>query len=221
MVAALAGVAGLTWFVVIATMTQIGFSGNNRYLVLGSALVEICGAVAWGWAALEVGTLLAGGLEARTPDGSGGRPRRRRRAAGVAIVALAFVMLPSWVGNNLISIPRTHGSLAYQAHLRQGVTRLVAQYGAAKMLRCGTRDDRGLPGADGRVDARRAHGPDRGSAGAARRAGPAPNVILQTRDTRHASLLPTRPHMAVDALHLRRHERPVQAVHALPGRDPR
>src|ERR1019366_9043471 len=40
--AAAAGVAGLAWFVVIAVMTQIGFSGNNRYLVIGSALVEIC-----------------------------------------------------------------------------------------------------------------------------------------------------------------------------------
>ena len=52
------GILGIVWFVVIAIMTQAGFSGNNRYLVIGSALVEVCGAVAWGWAATELGNLL-------------------------------------------------------------------------------------------------------------------------------------------------------------------
>ena len=195
-IAALAGVAGLMWFVVIAMMTQIGFSGNNRYLVLGSALVEICGAVAWGWAAYEVGTLLAGGLRRGRPGGaagvagSAGRVRGAAASAGLALVTLAFVMLPSWVGNNLISIPRTHGSLTYQAHLRQGVTRLVADYGPSKMLRCGTVMTEGfqvpmvawtLGVHTAQIEAPPVEGEP---------PGPAPNVILQTRDTRHASLLP-------------------------------
>ncbi|MGH2873239.1 MAG: hypothetical protein ACRDL5_12350, partial [Solirubrobacteraceae bacterium] len=34
-VTALLAIGGLAWFVVIAVMTEIGFSGNNRYLVLG------------------------------------------------------------------------------------------------------------------------------------------------------------------------------------------
>ena len=38
------GRAGVWLSCVIAFMTQAGFSGNNRYLVLGSALVDICGA---------------------------------------------------------------------------------------------------------------------------------------------------------------------------------
>ena len=190
-VAALAGVAGLMWFVVIATMTQIGFSGNNRYLVLGSALVEICGAVAWGWAAHEIGTLLAGGLRrGRQTAGSGGRLRGAGASAGLALVTLAFVMVPSWVGNNLISLPRTHGSLVYQAHLRQGVTRLVDQYGASKMLRCGTVMTEGfqVPMVAWTLGVHTAQieAPPAEGAGP----GPAPNVILQTRDTRHASLLP-------------------------------
>ena len=53
------GIGGLAWFVVIAVMTQIGFSGNNRYLVLGAAMVDICGAVGFGWAAREIAVLLA------------------------------------------------------------------------------------------------------------------------------------------------------------------
>ena len=120
----------------IAILTQAGFSGNNRYLVLGSALVEICGAVAWGWVALEIGNL-AGRLFSRRRQATGGRGPGRRWSA-LAVRGVVFVV-PSWVGNNLVAIPRTHGSLVYQAHLRQGLNELVADYGGAdKMLRCGS-----------------------------------------------------------------------------------
>src|SRR5581483_4744529 len=56
MTAALIGLGGLAWFVVISVMTQIGFSGNNRYLVLGAALVDVCGAVGFGCLAVWVAT---------------------------------------------------------------------------------------------------------------------------------------------------------------------
>jgi hypothetical protein len=187
---ALAGVAGLAWFVVIATMTQIGFSGNNRYLVIGSALVEICGAVAWGWAAREVGNLAAGLLR-RGREASSAGLARAGSWAGIAVVALAFAMLPSWVGYNLISIPRTHRSLVYQANLRKGLNTLVAEYGgAAKMLRCGTVMTEGfqvpmVAWALG-VHTIQIEAPPAPEAPLP----PAPNVILQTRDTRDAALLP-------------------------------
>ncbi len=186
---ALMGVAGLAWFVVIATMTQIGFSGNNRYLVIGSSLVEICGAVAWGWAAQEVGNVFAR-LWSRGRQAASTAAGTVSAWSGLALVALVFAMLPSWVGNNLISIPRTHRSLVYQAHLRQGLNRLVAQYGASKMLRCGTVMTEGfqvpmVAWALGvhtvQIEAPPVEGAE---------PPPAPNVILQTRDTRHASLLP-------------------------------
>jgi hypothetical protein len=188
--AALAGVAGLAWFVVIATMTQIGFSGNNRYLVIGSALVEVCGATAWGWAALELGTLAGRALR---------KGRRSTLAAltqasswsALVVVAAAFALLPSWVGFNLISIPRTHRSLVYQAQLRQGVTKLVAQYGgAAKLLRCGQVMTEGfqvpLVAWTLGVHTLQVEAPPQ----SVENPGSPPNVILQTRDTRHATLLP-------------------------------
>ncbi len=117
---------GLVWFVVIAVLTQAGFSGNNRYLVIGSALVEICGAVAWGWAAQEIGNLLAAPLQAG-PRAS--RARAQRRHSGWprwASSGLAFLALPNWVGRNLIDIPRTHHAIVYQAHLREDLTKIVA-----------------------------------------------------------------------------------------------
>jgi hypothetical protein len=189
-IAALCGLAGLVWFVVIATLTQAGFSGNNRYLVLGSALVDICGAVAWGWTAREAGNLVAGLLR-RGRAASSATLARAGAWAAMAVVALAFAMLPSWVGYNLVSISRTHRSLVYQADLRKGVTRLVAEYGgAAKLLRCGTVMTEGFQvpmvawtlGVH-TVEIEAPPAPDAPLP-------PAPNVILQTRDTRDAALLP-------------------------------
>ena len=189
-VTALAGLTGLAWFVVIATMTQIGFSGNNRYLVIGSALVDICGAVAWGWAAQEVGNVVAGLLR-RGREASSAALARAGSWAGLVVVALAFALLPSWVGNNLISIQRTHRSLVYQANLRNGVTRLVADYGgAAKLLRCGTVMTEGfqVPMVAWTLGVHTIEIEAPPAPGAP--LPPAPNVILQTRDTRDSALLP-------------------------------
>ena len=183
------GVLGVVWFVVIAILTQAGFSGNNRYLVLGSALIEIAGAVGWGWLAIELARL------------AGRRLRLRRRSrvgaaglqsGGVAIAAVAFLLLPNFVGTNLIDIQRTHRSLVYQAHLRQDLTKIVADYGGAKkLLACGTVMTEGFQvpmvawtlGTHTEVIV--PPPPERSPRPRLRR-----DVILQARDTRHASLLP-------------------------------
>jgi hypothetical protein len=182
--AASAGVLGAAWFVVIAVMTQIGFSGNNRYLVIGSALVEICGAVAWGWAASEIGALLARGRVARALD--------LGRLAAVGIVGLAFLFLPNWLGRNLIDIPATHRSIVYQASLRTGVSDIVARYGGAKkLLRCGSVMTEGFQvplvawTLDVHTDEVQAP-PPAGTQPSAT----APNVILQARASRNLADLP-------------------------------
>jgi hypothetical protein len=202
--AALLGLGGLAWFVVIAVMTQIGFSGNNRYLVLGSAMVDICGAVGFGWAAHELAVLVArrrrrtgAGAAVSADSGSG----RTAVGAGVqwaatVIVALIFLVLPNWVGNSMISIPRTHGSLVYQAHLRQGVSNLIERFGGGgKVLACGSVMTEGfqvpmvafvLDVPTTRIEAP----PTLGGAAHPQPANDAPNLILQTRDTRSAHLLP-------------------------------
>jgi hypothetical protein len=188
--AAAVGIAGLAWFVVIAVMTQIGFSGNNRYLVIGSALVEICGAVAWGWAAQEIGNLAQGILQ-RGRSTAGATLARGSSWIGAVIAGLAFALLPSWVGGNLISISRTHRSLVYQARLREGAAKVVADYGgAAKLLRCGNVMTEGfqvpMVAWTLGVHTLRIEAPP----ASVENAGPAPNVILQTRANRHATLLP-------------------------------
>ncbi len=190
--AALLAVGGLAWFVVIAVMTQIGFSGNNRYLVLGAAMVDICAAVGFGWAAQELTALVA----RRRGRSGAARSVAGLQWAATGLAALVFLFGPNWIGSNLISIPRTHGSLVYQAKLRSGMSELVARFGGErKVLACGSVMTEGfqvpmvawtLGVATTRIEAP----PTNGGAAYPEPASEAPNVILQTRDTRSASLLP-------------------------------
>ena len=129
------GAFGLGWWVLVAIETQAHFSGNDRYLVLGSAFITITGAAGFGWLALAI----AGWL--RRHIGS----LRERSGALVApllssgLCAIVFVIFPNWVGNNFIDIPATHGSLLYQAHLREDLASLIERDGGAKhVLGCGT-----------------------------------------------------------------------------------
>jgi hypothetical protein len=187
--AAAAGVLGLAWFVVIGIMTQVGFSGNNRYLEIGSALIDICGAVGWGWATAELINLV-GGWARRRRAGAGPIAGARFAGGVVTVMAIAFVMLPDWIGPNLINIPKTHGSLNYQAQLRAGAGGVVAQYGGpAKLLRCGTVMTEGfqvpLVAWTLGVHTLRVQSSPPGD-----NPGPPPNVILQTRSQRGHALLP-------------------------------
>jgi len=200
--AALMGVGGLAWFIVIAVMTQIGFSGNNRYLVLGAAMVDICGAVGFGWAARELAVLAARRVRAPRRAGTAAATETATRTgtaiggltwAATALAALVFLFGPNWVGSNLISVRRTHGSLVYQAHLRQAMSRLVARFGGpAKVLACGSVMTEGfqVPMVAWTLDVPTTRIEAPPTLADPAHAGPAPDVILQTRDTRSASLLP-------------------------------
>src|SRR5262249_18727809 len=116
--------------------TQAGFSGNNRYLVLGTAPVAIVGGVAWGWFSGALGEWLRR-LSARR-EGAG------RLGGGVAMPAAAagagalVRRAPTWIGKGIVSLPRTHHALVYQAKLRTDLTAAVAKAGGADaLLRCG------------------------------------------------------------------------------------
>jgi hypothetical protein len=131
------GVLGVVWWAVIAIMTQAGFSGNNRYLILGAALVDIAGGVAWGWAALELGRRLTQTLARRRATG-----RIAPRATGwTAAAALLVVLLmpPNLITNNRGFLQRTHRALVYQAHLRTSAAAAVAKLGGeGRIFACGT-----------------------------------------------------------------------------------
>jgi hypothetical protein len=188
--AALFGVGAIAWFVLIALMTQLGFSGNDRYLVLGSALLDICGAVGFGWLALELGRAL-GAVRApgvlrslRRPPGLAG--------AGALGATAVFMLAPAWLlAQDFVSLPRLHGSLLYQARLRENLPRAIAAGGGARALeRCGQIMTEGfqvpmVAYSLGVATPRVLEPPQAGEG-----PGPAPNVILQTQATRSATLLP-------------------------------
>ncbi len=187
--AALLGAAllGLGWFVIVAAMTQAGFSGNDRYLVLGAALVDIAGAVAFGWGAVA----LARWVVRRRPSAGAGAEAWALRSGAMALVLLVFLFVPNWVGSNLISIQRTHGILVYQARLRTDAANAVQELGGpSKVLACGTVMTEGFQvpmiAYDLGVHILRVES----SPASNLPLPPAPNVVFQARANRGSHLLP-------------------------------
>ena len=179
-----AGAVGWLWWVGVSVLTQAGFSGNDRYLVLGSALISIAGGVGWGWGAATLATF----VQRRVPTVR----RHLGWAIGVATAAAAVVLIaaPPWIGPSIIDVPATHHALVYQARLRSGMAAAVNRLGSARILRCGTVMTEGfqvpmlawnLGVHTARVEA---------SPQSTENPGPAPNVIFQTRAQSHSHLLP-------------------------------
>jgi hypothetical protein len=183
------GATGFGWWIGIAAETQAGFSGNDRYLVLGVSLVSITGAVGWAWAAQTVARAIqrVGPVvgERRLPSVVAG-------AVGLLAVVAVFVAFPPWLGSNLIDVQATHRALVYQADLRTDLTKAVRELGGpAKILACGPVMTEGFQvpmvawtfGVHTlQIEASPVSPPPPTA--------PGPSVIFQTRDTRSASLLP-------------------------------
>jgi hypothetical protein len=132
------GVFGYAWWLGVAIETQAGFSGNNRYLVLGTAPVAIAGGVAWGWFTRALANGLRWLSARREGTGRLGEVRFTIPAAAAVAIVL-FLALPSWIGKGIVSLPRTHHALVYQAKLRSDLTAAVAKAGGADaLLRCGS-----------------------------------------------------------------------------------
>jgi hypothetical protein len=185
-----AGVVGFAWWIGIALETQAGFSGNNRYLVLGIALVSITGSVGWGWA---TGLIALGLRSALQRGGLASASLRSALAGAIALVAagVVFLVIPPWVGHKVINVPATHRALVYQAHLRDDLTTAVSQLGGpARVLRCGTVMTEGfqVPMVAWTLGVHTLQIQAPPTTGAP--PPPAPNVIFQTRAQRNASLLP-------------------------------
>lgn len=189
---AVLGAFGLIWWFGIAVETDIGFSGNGRYLVLGTAPLAIAGGVAWGWMALglaEAWRRVAARLAA---------PARRLRRAVVALpvgclaAAALFFAVPPWVGRYVISLPLTHRALVYQADLRKDLSQIVHRYGVRGLLSCGNGhvmvEAFQVPMVAWYLHVRTLRIEDQPPEVEA--PAPWPSVILQDRDTGSAALLP-------------------------------
>jgi hypothetical protein len=203
MVITLSGLFGYGWWILIAIETQAGFSGNDRYLVIGSGFIEICGAVGFGWAAMAIARAIR--------ERSAALRERLGTSPAVfgttGLLALIFLFVPNWLGKNLIDLPATHHAIVYQGKLREELVALINDAGGAKKLEsCGAGkimvegfqvpmvawyfDVRTLDILD-QPTTNTAGIPLNGAGQPSTR--PWPNVIFQDRDTGHAALLPLVP----------------------------
>jgi hypothetical protein len=178
-------VVAILWFVEISAMTQYGFSGNDRYLIIGGALVAVVGGVGWGLVAWKLGELL-GRATGPVPGA----------AVAVAAASAVFLVFPNWVGGHFKAHPLNH-ALRYQAELREDVSAIIGKAGGAKkVLACGSieTDNFEVPMVAWYLDVDATDISDQLSPSVANRGAPAdPNVILQARDTGNARLLPKVP----------------------------
>ena len=178
-------VMAIAWFVEISAMTQMGFSGNQRYLIIGGALLVILAGVGWGLVAWRLGALL-------------GRWIHTASGMAVALVAASavFLYVPDWVGVQF-NAHQLDQSLRYQAELRTDLNAIIKRAGGArKLLACGTIETDNYQvqmvawylGIDS-VDVSGEPSPSVAS----KSIRPDPNVILQARDTTNAALEPRVP----------------------------
>ena len=119
------GLLGLLWFVIVGIETEFGFSGNTRYLVLGSALLFVSGGAGFGWAAIALGRLARRWA-----------PRHGATTvlAGTAVLTAVFLVAPRWVGTTLVSPAAVRQGQSYQSQLREDLGSLVSRGGGAKRL---------------------------------------------------------------------------------------
>ena len=188
------GLFGFVWWLGISLETQAGFSGNNRYLVFGTAPVAIAGGVAWGWFAGTLGRL-ARRLGARASGLRRLSVPQVASLAGSAVAIALFLAVPPWIGKNVVSLPRTHHALVYQAHLREDLTAAVREAGGpSALLKCG--DTPASVMAEGFQVPMAAwtlgvHTLRVQASPATLAPPPGPTVILQTRAQSNSTLLPT------------------------------
>jgi hypothetical protein len=109
-------VGAVLWVVEVAVMTNDGFSGNARYLILPAALACVLAGVGVGWAIRAVA----------------GAPR----AAPAAVLAVAAAV--AFGTPSLDRLPAVRDSLRYQASLTDALETAVGRAGGAKrLLACG------------------------------------------------------------------------------------
>ena len=122
------GTGAIAWLLEDAALTELRFSGNNRYLLAPAAVLVLVGAVGWGTALRRLGDWLAT-IRFRTPV----------LACAVAALAPAGAAITAHRNADLISVDPPGASLRYQAELRDDLDDAVQEAGGvAKLLACGT-----------------------------------------------------------------------------------
>jgi hypothetical protein len=110
---------GAIWVLEVAVMTNDGFSGNGRYLIMPGAIACVLGGTALGWLIRAV---------------PGSTIRRPLVVGLIAVVAAVGFAIPS-----LHRLDAVKNSAYYQARLADGLPGVIARAGGKdRLLACGT-----------------------------------------------------------------------------------
>jgi hypothetical protein len=112
-------VGAAVWVAEVAVMTNDGFSGNARYLIMPAAIVCVLAGVGIGWLVRALPRRVAGG------------------ALAVAVLAIAAAV--GFAAPSVNRLDAVRASVYYQARLSDGLRDAVAQAGGRdRLLACGT-----------------------------------------------------------------------------------
>lgn len=119
---------GFSWFALVAFMTEAGFAGNQRYLMVTTAAVSVLGGI--GAVRLLQGVDWLG-------ERFLGTPRAGAIAAGVALLAGIAISSPTIVAK-ADNTARVQGGLDHEAYLWHDLKALIDENGGKeRLLACG------------------------------------------------------------------------------------
>jgi uncharacterized membrane protein YvlD (DUF360 family) len=114
------GFLGASWIVLIGLMTEAGFSGNPRYIILGTSLLAVVGGVGFGRVVQFAGAAM------RRLTGP-----RLATAAGVVVFAALTLASVHWAKPRFDNFDELDSALRYQAELRMDLQTALAKVGGA------------------------------------------------------------------------------------------
>ncbi len=124
------GLLAIAWILLIAAMTQAGFSGNPRYIILGTSMLAVIGGVGFGRVVQYAGALVARVF--------GPTRRGLALAAGVAAFAVLALATVHWAAPRFKNFGALDKALRYQAELRFDLRDALAKAGGANAFKaCG------------------------------------------------------------------------------------
>lgn len=121
------GILGAAWIVLIGLMTEAGFSGNPRYIILGTSLLAVVGGVGFGR------VVQFAGMAMRRVAGP-----RVATAAGIVVFVLLTLASVHWAKPRFDNFDELDSALRYQAELRIDLKDALAKAGGADAFKaCG------------------------------------------------------------------------------------
>jgi hypothetical protein len=121
------GFLGAAWIVLIGLMTEAGFSGNPRYIILGTSLLAVVGGVGFGR------VVQLAGVGMRRIAGP-----RVATAAGVVVFAVLTLASVHWAKPRFDNFDELDKALRYQAELRFDLEAALQKTGGAEAFKaCG------------------------------------------------------------------------------------